>query len=96
MMITQSTSLGDSFGKLGRVADGCPKRRFWKSERTFGNAFPKYFSNGEYSIWLRSFEKYFGNAFPNVRSDFQNLRLGQHKLVTHVANTNCAISRPPT
>ncbi len=61
-----------------------PKRRFWMAERTFGNAFSKYFSKGEYSIWLRSFEKCFENAFPNVRSDFQNLRLGSIKLLQNI------------
>jgi hypothetical protein len=30
-----------------------PKRKtkIWMAERTFGNAFSKYFSKGEYSIW---------------------------------------------
>jgi len=29
----------------GLVADGCPKRRFWRAEQTFGNVFSKHFSN---------------------------------------------------
>ncbi len=33
---------------------------------------------------LRSFKKYFENAFPNVRSDFQNLRLGSIKLLQKI------------
>jgi hypothetical protein len=53
-----------------------PKRRFWMAERTFGNAFSKYLSKGEYSFWATFLWNQFENAFPNVRSAIQNLRLG--------------------
>jgi hypothetical protein len=53
-----------------------PKRRFSMTERTFRNAFSKYFFKCEYSIWATCIWNYFENAFLNVRSDFQNLRLG--------------------
>ena len=31
--------------KRGLVADGCPKRRFWKAEQTFRTVFSKHFSH---------------------------------------------------
>jgi hypothetical protein len=56
----------------GRFA---PRRRFWTSERTFGNAFSKHFQMNVAQIEYSAFERYFENAFPNVRSAIQNLRL---------------------
>ncbi len=57
-----------------------PKRRFWKTDRTPGNVFSQYFSNGVSTPFgRRSFEKYIENTFPDVRSIFQNLRLGSIK-----------------
>ncbi len=55
-----------------------PKRRFWMAERTFGNAFTLQMVSTRFG--LLSFEKYYENAFPNVRSDFRNLRLGSIQL----------------
>ncbi len=36
--------------------------------------------SGEYSFWATFIWNYFENTFPNVRSDFQNLRLGSINL----------------
>jgi hypothetical protein len=48
----------------------------WPNER-LGTHFRSTFQRVSTRFGLRSFEKCFENAFPNVRSDFQNLRLGQ-------------------
>ncbi len=53
-----------------------PKRRFWKSDERLGTHFRSTFQRGEYSILATLLWNYFENAFQNVRSDFQNLRLG--------------------
>jgi hypothetical protein len=53
-----------------------PKRRFWKTEPTFPNAFPgeALFKVVSTLLGLLIVEKCFENAFGNVGSVFQNLR----------------------
>jgi hypothetical protein len=49
-----------------------------------GTHFRSTFQRVSSRFGLRSFEKCFENAFPNVRSDFQNLRLGSMKLLQKI------------
>ncbi len=54
-----------------------PKRRFWKAEPTFQNAFSKHFSTFcSPNRVLTPLKKCFEIAFWKVGSAFQNLRLG--------------------
>jgi hypothetical protein len=63
---------------LGAMQLYAPKRRIWKAERTFGNAFSKHFSNeSSPNLVLTHVKSALKNMFPNVCSAFQIIRLGR-------------------
>jgi hypothetical protein len=56
--------------------------------------FSKYLSKGEYSIWATLLWNYFETAFPNVRSDFQNFRLGSIKFLQKIVSSQKTNTSP--
>ncbi len=66
--------------KRGWVAYVCPKRRFWKSERTFGNAFSKHFSKERSPNRVLTLWKVLRKCVPKRSFGHPKSSFGEHKV----------------